>query len=189
MKHSSIEHLLEDDHAKLGELLARLCSSLDRPDAEQSFAQLDLFWARLAVHIRAEHLCLFPAVLSAACQDLTAEGGAQYLAEVQGMLNELRHDHDFFMNELARAVNTMREMRAADDSGMKEERLSGVRQIIKAIGERLDRHNKLEEEQVYRWPLALLDKAAQAQLGERVRRELERMPPRFTESSEAGNRH
>src|SRR5437764_14237253 len=60
IKQDSTESLLEEDHASLGGLIEELCAALDGSDVARSFALLDLVWARLAVHIRAEHLCLFP---------------------------------------------------------------------------------------------------------------------------------
>ena len=56
---------------------------------------------RPAVHIRAEHLRLFPAVLSATRDD------AGLYAEVESAVAALRRDHDFFMRELAAAVNAL----------------------------------------------------------------------------------
>ncbi len=41
----------------------KLKSALHAGDVEASHTGLDLFWARLAVHIRAEHLQLFPAII------------------------------------------------------------------------------------------------------------------------------
>ncbi|HEX6045334.1 MAG TPA: hemerythrin domain-containing protein, partial [Pyrinomonadaceae bacterium] len=57
---------LADDHEDLHQLLEQLKKALHETDAGVPRGALDLFWARLAVHIRAEHLRLFPAVLSAA---------------------------------------------------------------------------------------------------------------------------
>lgn len=170
---------MEADHISLDDLIIQLCAALEERDVERSFARLDLMWARLAVHIRAEHLCLFPALLDAARQLSTSEEGAPRFDEAQGLINQLRRDHDFFMTELARAVNAMREMMNAQDSGASEERLREVRQTISIVKARLAEHNKLEEEQVYRWPAALLNSSRQAQLNECVRREIENLPSRF----------
>src|SRR3954470_10387313 len=101
MEQSSIEQRLEEDHRSIGDLIARLCEALAEFDGEQSFALLDLFWARLAVHIRAEHLCLFPALLDAARERSSAETGGARFDEAQKVITQLRHDHDFFMTELA----------------------------------------------------------------------------------------
>jgi hypothetical protein len=56
---------LADDHAEVDELIQLLFVALDDKDTTLSFERLDLLWARLAVHIRAEHLCLFPSILGA----------------------------------------------------------------------------------------------------------------------------
>lgn len=179
MKQTSGEDLLEKDHAKLGELIAQLCSSLDERDVKRSFARLDLVWARLAVHIRAEHLWLFPALLDAARQLSTFESGIPRFDEAQSVVNQLRHDHDFFMVELARAVNMMRGMMSSRDSDVAEEQLRDVKKTVTAVKARLEVHNQLEEEQVYQWPATLLDSSRQAQLVECLQREIENMPPRF----------
>lgn len=179
MKPSAIENLLEEDHRSLDDLIAQLCTALDERDVERSFARLDLVWARLAVHIRAEHLCLFPALLDAARQLSTSQEGIRRFDIAQSLINQLRHDHDFFMVELARAVKTMRKMMDSQDSNIVEEQLLDVRQKIGVVRACLAEHNKLEEEQVYRWPAALCDSSRQAQLADCARREIENMPPRF----------
>jgi hypothetical protein len=60
-----IHELMENDHEVLGELLQSLESSFEEREAMRSFELLDLFWARLAIHIRAENVRLFPAILAA----------------------------------------------------------------------------------------------------------------------------
>ncbi len=60
-----VSEILEHDHEQLSELLHGVKSNLHQHDAGQGFELLDHFWARLAVHIRAENLCLFPAILNA----------------------------------------------------------------------------------------------------------------------------
>jgi hypothetical protein len=54
---------LAADHVALGRLLKELKTALSNDDVAVSYAKVDLFWAKLAVHIRAEHLHLFPDVL------------------------------------------------------------------------------------------------------------------------------
>ena len=56
-----VESLLEDDHESLGQLLTELDGELAKHNFPRAFELLDLFWARLAIHIRAENLHLFPA--------------------------------------------------------------------------------------------------------------------------------
>jgi hypothetical protein len=173
--------LLKDDHAEVGGLFKELDAALGAGDKEKAFALLDMVWARLAVHIRAEHLCLFPAIL----HTLAAHPQAQLKAGVtnaqaQALIAHLRDDHNFFMDELASAVKVMRQLLAKpDDKAEADGLLLEVRQKVEAVGSRLDEHNGLEEEQLYRWPADLLTAAEQARLLARVQRELENMPPRF----------
>ena len=57
--------LLVDDHAEVDALFRDLWRDFDGGGARGVFEKLDYLWARLAVHIRAEHLHLFPALLAA----------------------------------------------------------------------------------------------------------------------------
>ena len=91
---SSARRRLSDDHHAVSEVLEQLLTALDIGDVEMSHSKLDLLWARLAVHIRAEHLHLFPAVIAR-------------LPEAQTIVEDLRTDHDFFMHELARAIGIL----------------------------------------------------------------------------------
>src|ERR1043165_845632 len=109
--------LLAHDHISLDGLLRDVIAALDAGDAQRSHARLDLFWARLAVHIRAEHLHLFPAILGALREKRGGKiAAAPSLAEAQEAIEELRHDHDFFMRELAGAVQLMRTLFAKNES-------------------------------------------------------------------------
>ena len=83
------------------------------------------------------------------------------------------------MTELARGVNIMRETMSSLNSDVVREYLHDVRAIVSAVKARLEEHNKLEEEQVYRWPAVLFDLSRQAQVAECARHEIENMPPRF----------
>jgi Hemerythrin HHE cation binding domain len=181
MERVSIEQLLEEDHRSIGDLIAGLCEALEELDAERSFALLDLVWARLAVHIRAEHLCLFPALMDAARNRSSAEEVSARFDEAQTAINQLRHDHDFFMTELALAVNVMRAMNSLDAGG-KQESLRDVLQTINAVRVRLEEHNRREEEEVYRWPAVVFDSSRQAQISDWVRHEIENMPLRFSQA-------
>src|SRR5690349_3768760 len=98
--------LLLDDHRAVDEVLTELLTALKNNDVRASYVKLDLLWARLAVHIRAEHLHLFPAVINRLAQ--SSSGAA--LSEAQSLVENLRADHDFFMRELARAVGVFREI-------------------------------------------------------------------------------
>lgn len=160
-----VESVLEDDHASLDQLFVELDLALAKSDDARSFELLDLFWARLAVHIRAEHLHLFPALSKA-----SGKSSQPTREEVEMTLARLRADHDFFMKELARLMKVAR----VNGTGAGD-----FRERLAAIRKRLETHNQIEEKQVYVWPLLLLDETTVAALVERVRLELENMPPRF----------
>jgi len=136
---SKIENLLGSDHAELDELFGQVFTALDAANHNESFQTLDLFWARLAMHIRAEHLQLFPAIRSIAT-DLAARD------EINDLLGRLRHDHDLFMRELARAIKALR---LVFYFGNEAETFEIVRQIITEVKQRLEIHNRLEEKQIY----------------------------------------
>lgn len=184
-KSPSAEGLLAEDHEALDKLLSGLLAALDKRDAPTAFARLDLFWARLAMHIRGEHLHLFPAILRA----LDGDTGKRVdetpaTAAAREAIAQLRCDHDFFMHELAGAVKVMRDRRttAGGDSTSK---IESVRQMIATLRKRLEAHNKLEEELVYRLPARLLEPEEQTALGLQISDELENLPPRFRD--EAGD--
>src|SRR5215510_1310526 len=129
---------LSDDHQAVGEILEQLLTALNDKDGQLSLARLDLLWARLAVHIRAEHLHLFPAVLTR-------------LDDAQSVVDSLRSDHDFFMHELARAIGILREL--------PQNALTTVRGIVLEIEKRLITHNELEETTIYPWATSMLTEA------------------------------
>jgi hypothetical protein len=168
--------LLVTDHAELDALGRDLLKAFDRGAAPEVLRQLDLVWARLAVHIRAEHLHLFPALLGAS-EDPAAAPSSQ---EVEEALSKLREDHNFFMRELAACVEAVREQTAREKAA-EVESLERVRQRVLGVFERLREHNRLEEEEVYLWPLVLLSGAERERQDAAVRRELENLPPRFAE--------
>jgi hypothetical protein len=164
----------------LDQLLRSLLSALDEREARAAYASLDLFWARLAMHIRAENLHLFPAIFSALDDDGRKRPNHAHSPEqVREAIGQLRRDHDFFMHELASAVKIMRELLTTPGSENAIERLEKVRRIIKTLSDRLEAHNRLEEEQVYRLPAKLLEAAEQSVLAARMLREIENLPPRF----------
>ena len=172
--------LLERDHEELDGVLGELLLALDHGDKDESFARLDLLWARLAIHIRAEHLCLFPAILGAPQALLTGSGGAPLLEEAQSAIGIIHSDHDFFMHEFAKAINLMRELKTTSDVGDIGESLRKVRRIVLSVKTRLSTHNQVEESKVYRWIDVLLDEAERSALDTRLRHELENLPSRFT---------
>ena len=174
-----MDSLLEHDHQELGRILSALFNALDAGDAAESFKRLDLFWARLGVHIRAEHLCLFPAILDELNNGRKwPDGGATSLDEARQAIAQLRIDHDFFMRELATAVNQMRDLRAMPGQLSAADVLRDIRGSVVAVRQRLEAHNELEEERVYRWATQLLSLPEQTILAAKLRRELENLPPR-----------
>jgi hypothetical protein len=172
-----VESLLEDDHALLGQLLTELDAELSKPNIARAFELLDLFWARLAVHIRAENLHLFPALANAPASLFTAKDPLPASEEVHKVLARLRSDHDFFMKELAREIKAMREIAGSPEAHLEE--LEVLRQCLANVRERLEAHNLLEEKQAYVWPSMLFDEQTSADLCDQLRHELENLPPRF----------
>ena len=153
---------LSDDHQAVSEILKQLLTALNNRDIEASHSKLDLLWARLAVHIRAEHLHLFPAVMSR-------------LPEAQSIVERLRTDHDFFMKELARAIGILRELPAIDEA-----KLTAIDDIVREVENRLATHNEIEENQIYHWAGTILTESEQTDLATRINAELENRPPRFS---------
>ena len=167
---AEVSEQLIDDHAALDQILKQLLAALRSSELEVAYARLDLFWARLAVHIRAEHLHLFPTVLS------RVENAADTVAE-------LRQDHDFFMHQLALAVGVMRELLTLPDHANIPEGLNNVRKIVLEVEQRLVKHNQLEESQIYRWAAMSLSPDEQAKLQAQITTELRKHPSRFNPST------
>jgi hypothetical protein len=171
--------LLVTDHEELDGLGRSLFEAFDRGDAAEVLAKMDMVWARLAVHIRAEHLHLFPALL-AASEDGARVAGMPSEREVEEALSRLREDHNFFMRELAACVESVKRQAAGETLNSAVE-LEAVRRRVLGVFERLGGHNRLEEEEVYLWPRALLGGAERDRLDAAERKELENLPPRFGE--------
>jgi len=172
--------MLTGDHAEVDALFRDLWREFDRGGAHAVFERLDYLWARLAVHVRAEHLHLFPALLAASGRSQgQGKDDAPASGEVRAAVEHLREDHDFFMRELAGAVNAAREL-AAQDGPPDRERLLHIRGRASAVAERLAEHNRMEEQQVYLWPVALLTESELDTLRGGMKREIENLPPRFS---------
>ena len=167
---------LAHDHAQLDALMKQLQQALKTGDLEAGYTTLDLFWARLAVHIRAEHLHLFPRVLSRLSTPVNQTVGPSP-SQAQSIVDELRADHDFFMHKLAEAIGTLRDM---TNTGDVAERLKTIRETIIEVEKRLLVHNEIEERQVYGWSTALFDEQEQLELLTLINNELEHYPSRFT---------
>jgi iron-sulfur cluster repair protein YtfE (RIC family) len=173
----SSEELLGDDHKQLDNLLNCALAALTKTDLAEAFKRLDLFWARLAMHIRAENLHLFPSVLNQAKgNDGERPGEFPPSLEVQKAIDRLTDDHNFFMQQLSRAMKILREC-STDSPPMGE--FETVRKIIGTVSERLTAHNELEEVIVYRLPARLLPREEQIALAARIQRELKNLPPRL----------
>jgi len=171
------DSFLESDHAALGKLFAEFQARLEAPEAARAFELLDLIWARLAIHIRAEHLCLFPAILNAPARKFTGTNGTPQPEEAHEAIRLLRSDHDFFMHEMASGVNTLRRLK--DSSNPLSAEVEEVRERVAGVCRRLEEHNRVEEQEVYTWITLLLDEGERSELMSRIRREFEKHPPRF----------
>jgi hemerythrin superfamily protein len=154
-------NILSGDHAEVDELFAAAFAALDR--GEDSFARVDLLWARLAVHIRAEHLHLFPTLSTSAEQ----RADAALLKTLGG----LRDDHDHFMKTLASVVSDLR-----------HGNLSDVRERLADVAARLVKHNAVEEDKVYPLVEKYLEEADRRDLYRRILKELQNAPPRFSDT-------
>jgi hemerythrin-like domain-containing protein len=171
---NEIEFLLERDHESLHHLLIRIEIELQAANLVDAFPLLDRFWARLAMHIRAENLHLFPALTSTenhVNDPLLSE------EEVNKALSQLRADHDYFMKELGEMMKKSRAL--VDSSAPRQEEIDGLRRRLAAIKERLETHNRLEEERVYNWAGRVFEPQTLEKLTVLVRQELENLPPRF----------
>jgi hemerythrin superfamily protein len=174
-----VARALADDHSEVDKLIHRLLAALDQENKSQSFELLDLLWARLAVHIRAEHLCLFPSILEVPPVNFIGSGGIPRYQEAKSAIDRLRLDHEFLMRELGKAVNMMREQRTHSDHDIIRMRLLDVRRSIVKVQSRLETHNQLEEDHIYKWVNVLLGEAKRSTLIARIRHEIENIPPRF----------
>jgi len=174
---SQARQRLSDDHQAVGEVLTQLLTALSNEDVQVSYSKLDLLWARLAVHIRAEHLHLFPAVVS---RLIESGNGALSVSKAQSMVDSLRSDHEFFMRELARSIEILRTVTGSIDRSIQEAGLIAVGDAVRAIEKRLELHNEIEENQIYRWSTTILTEPEQNQLARQINAELENHPPRFS---------
>lgn len=165
--------LLADDHSEIDILIGDLLAALEEEEKSKAFARLDMLWARLAVHIRAEHLCLFPSITEANFRD--TESGPTH-QEAHKAIHQLRLDHEFFMRELGTTVNTMRN----EHHAVGVEQFREVRRSVAEIQTRLAKHNQLEEKLVYKWINVLLDEPERSALAVQIRDQLGKTPPRFS---------
>jgi len=177
-----MNNLLVKDHSELDSVARSVLVALDSNDAALVHRKLDYFWARLAMHVRAEHLHLFPALLRAH-EFLPPEKKSRLsLKSVESQITRLKTDHDFFMRELGQAVKQIRDLKKSDQVA-NPSKLVEVREKLSGVLRRLEAHNELEESEVYRWAETLLDPAERAELENRMEKELENLPPRFERSN------
>lgn len=177
-----MNQLLSDDHAELDSLLNDVFAALDECDAQRAFRKLDSFWARLAMHIRAEHMHLLPAILGAIeTQTKLAENVLPpSLRAAQDAISELREDHDFFMRELSGAIKQLRGLHEnRQTEGEITQSILSVREAVAAVSRHLEKHNQKEESEIYEWAGRLLNQPECAALNERMKKEIENLPPRF----------
>jgi hemerythrin-like domain-containing protein len=168
---------LRHDHAELGDLLNQLNAALEANDIAQTHAALDLCWARLAVHIRAEHLHLFP-MISRAAGRVDVSNKILPPGEPENTIAKLRDDHDLFMRELAQAIAITRGLSAMVERDATAQ-LEEVNKKLDAVSDRLVRHNEIEETGIYLWTSSLLGEAERTELASQVQKELDNLPPRF----------
>ena len=164
-KKLTVENILVSDHEHLDQLLAEALPAFDRGDMGQAFFSVDLLWARLAMHIRAEHLHVFPALLGT----LRPSGDNPIVQ----LIADLRNDHNFFMRELADIIKSLRKSNDQDKNSMRQ-----VKNRLVTVAVRLTVHNELEEKTIY--PAAA--QLESVQLSSSVEKELKNIPPRFSKS-------
>ncbi|WP_257306426.1 hemerythrin domain-containing protein [Geothrix campi] len=155
----SLAAKLAADHREIDHLYREARAAVEQRLQAEAHRALDRIWMRLAVHIRAEHKALFPAV-AAARPDLGAT------------LQALREDHDFFMATLAGTVKAL--------EGAEVE-WATVRSALEAVHRRLASHNTLEEERIYPLVDQFPDEQRRQLVGD-VSRELALLPARYEES-------
>lgn len=175
----SADELLGNDHAALDKLLRTLFVALDKAQIPAVFEHLDFFWARLAMHIRAENLHLFPAILSRLEDTKSQVKDLPRPADALEAIAQLQADHDFFMHELAAAIKAVRRLKEDGQAESASHTLDEVRASITAISKRLETHNRIEEELVYGLPAKVLTPSEQRALTAGIERELQNLPPRF----------
>jgi hypothetical protein len=176
-----IPKLLGHDHSELDQWLERFFAAAKKPDLDESFRALDVFWARLAVHIRAEHLHLFPATIAAVDRlgkRRQNSDGAPSAQTARQIIAQLREDHDFFMQELAAAIAQSRKERRRNEESSSAV-LSSVREKMLAVSERLQKHNTLEESEIYQWAEVLFGSEECIELNARMQKELVNLPARL----------
>lgn len=176
---SQARRRLSDDHSAVNQVLQKLLTALHNKDVAASYEKLDLLWARLAVHILAEHLHVFPTVLNRLSVSTDA-AVTPNLSDAESVIENLRADHDFFMRELARAVGILRDLPKPIDTQEAEAGLNSVLDVVLKVEKQLANHNTIEENQIYEWTSTILTEREQEELTTQINAELENRPSRFS---------
>jgi len=178
------DKLLAEDHSSLDKLFEEIFVALHMGDYQRAFTSLDYFWARLAVHIRAEHLHLFPALLETALlKDADNERRNANAPSIESVIEQLRVDHNFFMSELARVIKTMRLMLGDDTGDSLRHNLAEMKERLESVSHRLITHNEIEEARVYPLvELSLLPDEA-TKIRRKMKKELDNIPLRFVDDA------
>ena len=171
---AKVENLLQTDHAEIDSLLVQIFAAYETNDVAEGFRWLDLFWARLAMHIRAEHLHLFPALIKANDERAAGEVLGKRSA-IPILIENLHRDHDFFMRALVQAIKLMRPAVKNEDTQFP----SAVIDHIQAVKDRLAEHNVIEERKIYPLASTMLSADDYSELVQSMKKEIENMPPRF----------
>jgi hemerythrin superfamily protein len=162
------ENSLSLDHDELDGLLVGIFESINEADLEGTFRRLDIFWARLAVHIRAEHIHLFPAISGLSS---SVDPDSRF-AKLPDQITRLRADHEYFMKDLSAIIKSMR---AAENN--RSEVLKQANETLIALKGRLLEHNRIEEEQIYNVGKSFLEDIEN--ISAAVETELANLPPRL----------
>lgn len=176
------EGLLDHDHKELDKILDSYFGALSQSNFERAYHYLDFLWARLGMHIRAEHVHLFPALLASFDVPESAPAFGPTREEAQAAIAQLRKEHDSFINDIWAALKPMRAILADADASHDT---TFFREKIEEMNESLQAHNRREEAFMYRWVEGRLSPAQLADLHQKMQTELEKLPPRFREPSGA----
>lgn len=174
---------LKSDHAVLEEMINQLTIYLGKADLPRAFESLDLLWGSLACHIRAENICLFPAILNAPRERFGAEHNFLEYEDAKAAIDQLRNDHNAFITELAQAMKILRSVMMHPETFVTEDPVIDLKNRIVSFKELLRKHNESEEQLVYSWPALLLDEDNLAQLEVGVKTEIENLPSRLAWAS------
>ena len=173
---------LEHDHGELDRLLDTSLASLASDDLAASLYGLDLFWARLGIHIRAEHLHLFPMLLDKALVAEKQAAGTPVF-KLPELIPKLRRDHDFFVVEIGKCVNSLRS--AANDGDADDSLFREIEKRLEAVAARLGLHNEIEERDIYPLVTELFTTEENDLLSRMIEKELTNLPARFRSENAA----